>query len=149
MAGLESLMRRTPLFRERPRNLQILTGLVVPAVFGAITGVILGLTAAGYWAISLVALVGGVLAGFEHAHGWEGADRGVVGGALFGTGILVAHAIAGTEAQVSLGSFPPLLVVFTAVIGMLAGALGGRLRRITAEHSAAPKSAAKAGGRPA
>jgi hypothetical protein len=149
MAGLESLMERTPLFRERPRNVQIVTGLVVPAVFGAITGVILGITAAGYWAISLVALVGGVLAGFEHADGWDAADRGLAGGALFGIGILVAHGIAGTEAQVSLGSFPPLLAVITAVIGMLAGALGGRLRRITAEHSGAPKSAARARRNPA
>src|SRR5262249_28486898 len=140
MAALERLMERTPLFRERPRNVQILTGLVVPTVFGAIAGIVLGITAAGYWVISLVALVGGVLAGFEHADGWDGADRGVVGGALFGIGLLVAHWISGMDAHVSLGSFPPLLAVITAIIGMLAGALGGRLRRITAEHSRAPKS---------
>lgn len=138
MAALEGLMHRTPLFHERPRNLQILTGLVVPAVFGAIAGVILGITAAGYWVISIVGLIGGILAGFEHAGGREGAKRGVVGGALFGIGILVAHAIAGTEAQVSLGSFPPLLAVITALIGMLLGALGGRLRRVTEERSSAP-----------
>jgi hypothetical protein len=134
---LETWRRNTPLFRDRPRSVQVLTGLVVPIVFGAVTGVVLGLTAAGYWAISLVALAGGVLAGFEHSNGWEGADRGVVGGALFGTGLLVAHAIAGTDAQVSLPGFAPILAVFTAIIGTLAGALGGRLRRGATERSEA------------
>ena len=142
MAALKGLMERTPLFRERPRSVQIVTGLVVPFVFGAIAGVVLGLTAAGYWLIGIVALIGGVLAGFEHADGWDAADRGVAGGALYGLGLLIAHAVSGLDAQVSLGSFPPLLVVITAIIGMLAGALGGRLRRMTAEHDAAPKRAA-------
>jgi hypothetical protein len=140
---LETWRRNTPLFRDRPRSVQVLTGLVVPTVFGAVTGVVLGLTAAGYWAISLVALAGGVLAGFEHSNGWEGADRGVVGGALFGTGLLVAHAIAGTDAHVSLPGFAPILAVFTAIIGTLAGALGGRLRRGATERSEARLSAAK------
>jgi hypothetical protein len=134
---LETWRRNTPLFRDRPRSIQVLTALVVPTVFGAITGVILGLTAAGYWAISIVALAGGVVAGFEHSNGWEGADRGVVGGALFGTGLLVAHAIAGNDAQVSLPGFAPILVVFTAIFGTLAGALGGRLRRGATERSEA------------
>jgi hypothetical protein len=134
---LETWRRNTPLFRDRPRSIQVLTALVVPTVFGAVTGVILGLTAAGYWAISIVALAGGVVAGFEHSNGREGADRGVVGGALFGTGLLVAHAIAGNDAQVSLPGFAPILVVFTAIFGMLSGALGGRLRRGATERSEA------------
>jgi hypothetical protein len=70
-----------------------------------------------------------VLAGFEHTDGWDGADRGLVGGTLYGVGLLIAHAIAGTDAQVSLPGFAPILAVFTAIIGMLAGGLGGRLRR--------------------
>ncbi|MHB8234184.1 MAG: hypothetical protein ACYDHT_05965, partial [Solirubrobacteraceae bacterium] len=68
-------------------------------------------------------------AGFEHQDGWGGADRGLVGGVLFAIGILVAHAIAGTHAKVSLGSFPPLLIVIDAIFGMLLGALGGRIAR--------------------
>jgi hypothetical protein len=130
-------MRNAPLFRERPRSVQVITGLVVPLVFGAVAGVVLGLSAAAYWAIGVVALVGGVLAGFEHVGGWDGADRGLVGGALYGTGLLIAHAIAGTDAQVSLPGFAPILAVFTAIIGILAGALGGRLRREAMQRSAA------------
>jgi hypothetical protein len=140
---MERWMRSSPLFRERPRSVQVIIGLVVPAAFGAVAGVVLGLSAAAYWAIGLVALIGGVLAGFEHAGGWDGALRGLVGGALYGTGLLIAHAIAGTDAQVSLPGFAPILVVFTVIIGMLAGALGGRLRRGAMERSGAPSAAAR------
>jgi hypothetical protein len=102
---------------------------VVPFAFGAVVGVVLGVSAAGYWALAALAGLGAILAGFEHQDGWGGADRGLIGGALFGAGILIAHAIAGTHAQVSLGSFPPLLIVIDAIAGMLLGALGGRLGR--------------------
>jgi hypothetical protein len=125
----ENLIRAPPLFRDRPRPLQIVLGGVVPLVFGAVVGIVLGVSSAGYWGLSALAALGGFLAGFEHQDGWGGADRGLVGGALFGTGLLVAHAIAGTHAKVSLGSFPPLLIVIFAVFGMLLGALGGRLAR--------------------
>jgi hypothetical protein len=83
-----------------------------------------------------------VLAGFEHPDGWAGADRGLIGGALFGTALVVAHALAGTHAQVSVPKFAPILVVFTAIIGMFAGALGGRLRRTA---TAQPSGSASAG----
>ena len=122
-------MKAPPLFRDRPRPLQIIFGGVVPLAFGAVVGIVLGVSAGAYWGLLGVASVGGFLAGFEHQDGWGGADRGVVGGALFATGLLVAHAIAGTHAKVSLGSFPPLLVVINAIVGMLLGAGGGRLGR--------------------
>ena len=75
------------------------------------------------------------MSGFEHRDGWGGADRGVVGGAIYGVALLVAHAIAGTHAKVSLGSFPPLLAVLTAVIGMLLAAAGGRIARAQRERA--------------
>jgi hypothetical protein len=122
-------MHRVPLFRDRPLAVQILTGLVVPAAFGAIVGIALGISSGLYWGLQLVGLVGGVLGGLEHRDGWEGADRGLVGGAVFGTFLLVAHAIAGTHAHVKLPGFEPFLAVVTAIVGMFAGALGGFLRR--------------------
>jgi hypothetical protein len=121
-------MRSSPLFRERPRSVQVILGLVVPFAFGALAGVLLGVSAGAYWVIGVLAAIGGVLAGFEHADGWDGADRGLVGGTLYGTGLLVAHAIAGTDATVSLPGFAPILIVVTAILGMLLGALGGRIR---------------------
>jgi hypothetical protein len=70
-----------------------------------------------------------VVGGFEHEDGWGGADRGLVAGAIYGIALLVMHAIVGTHAKVSLGSFPPLLAVVTAIAGMLLSALGGRIAR--------------------
>jgi hypothetical protein len=127
-AGQDSRLAKVPLFQERPRAVQIITAVIVPAAFGAVAGVVLGISAAGYWAIQVVALIGAVLAGLEHPNGREGARRGLVGGTLFGTFLLIAHAVAGTDETVKLPDFAPILVVFTAVIGMLASALGGRLR---------------------
>src|SRR3984893_11164907 len=103
-------MQAPPLFRDRPRPLQIILGGVVPFAFGAVVGVVLGVSSGAYWALAALAGVGGVLAGFEHQDGWGGADRGLVGGGLFGLGILLAPAIAGTTAQGSLGGFAPRLV---------------------------------------
>jgi len=122
-------MDAPPLFRNRSRPAQVVLGGVVPFTLGLVVGVVLGVSSAGYWGLAAVAAVGGFLAGFEHQDGWGGADRGLVGGAMFGTGILLAHAIAGTDAKVSLGSFPPLLIVIDAIAGMLLGALGGRTAR--------------------
>jgi hypothetical protein len=122
-------MHTPTLFRDRPRPVQIVLGGAVPLVFGAVVGIFIGISAGVYWALAVLAGLGAVLAGFEHQDGWGGADRGLVGGALFALGILLAHAIAGTHAKVSLGGFPPLLIVIDAIFGMLLGALGGRIAR--------------------
>lgn len=122
-------MHEPPLFRDRPRPVQIILGGFVPFVFGAVVGVVIGVSAGAYWGLAVLAGLGAIVAGFEHQDGWGGADRGLVGGAIFAVGILIAHAIAGTHAKVSLGSFPPLLVVIDAIAGMFLGALGGRLGR--------------------
>jgi hypothetical protein len=135
-------MQMPTLFRDRPRPVQIVLGGCVPVAFGAVVGIVLGISAGVYWALAVLAGVGAVLAGFEHQDGWGGADRGLVGGILFGTGLLVAHAIAGTHAKVSLGGFPPLLIVIDGIFGMFLGALGGRLARGMRERQALPGKAA-------
>ena len=124
-----------PLFRDRSRPAQIILGGVVPLLFGGGVGVVLGVSTTWYWVLGGVAAIGGVLGGLEHRDGWGGADRGLVGGSLFGLGILIGHAIAGTEAKVSLGKFPPLLIVIDAFAGILLGALGGRIARATRRRS--------------
>jgi hypothetical protein len=132
-----------PLFRDRPRHVQIILGGVVPFLIGAAAGILIGVSTGWYWAVAALAGVGGVLAGLEHRDGWGGADRGLVGGSLFALGLLISHAIAGTEAKVSLGSFPPFLIVIDAIVGICLGAIGGRIARAT-RHRAATSEAASA-----
>jgi hypothetical protein len=124
------------LFRNRSRPAQIFLGGVVPALIGALAGILLGVSSAAYWAVGAVAAIGGFLSGFEHRDGRGGAGRGVIGGAIYGTALLIMHALAGTHAKVSLGSFPPLLAVLTAIIGALLGATGARLSRTQQEPQA-------------
>ncbi len=123
------------LLRDRPLHLQIILGGVIPAIVGAIAGVLVGASAAAYWVWAILAGVGAFFAGFEHQDGWGGADRGLVGGAIYGTALLLMHAAVGTDAKVSLGSFPPLLAVVTAIIGMFIGAAGGKLARVQRQRA--------------
>src|SRR3954454_16985733 len=125
------------LFRDRSRPAQIVLGGVIPAAIGALAGVMVGVSSTAYWIVAIIAGIGGFLSGFDHQDGWGGADRGLVGGFIYGVALLVAHAIAGTDAKVSLGSFPPLLAVVTAIIGMFLAAAGGRLARLRRERTAA------------
>lgn len=135
-------MLEPTLFRDRPRAVQIVLGGVIPALLGVAAGILIGASTGAYWALAGVVSIGGVLAGFEHEDGWGGADRGLVGGALYGTALLITHAIAGTTAKVSLGSFPPFFAVVTAIIGVLLGALGGRIARGARERGAQPSAPA-------
>ncbi len=130
------------LFRDRERPAQIVIGGVVPLIAGAVAGILVGISAGAYWGYAAVVAVATVIGGFEHEDGWGAADRGLVGGVIYGIGLLVAHAIAGTHAKVSLGSFPPFLAVVTAIAGMLLAALGGRLARGGRARSAAATDAA-------
>jgi len=123
------------LFRDRSRPMQVLLGGVIPVAFGAIAGVLLGVSSGAYYGFGGLAAVGSFLSGFEHRDGWGGADRGFWAGAFYGTALLVTHAIVGTHAKVSLGSFPPFLAVITTVAGMLIAAAGGRLARFCRERA--------------
>ena len=130
------------LFRDRPRPAQIAIGGAVPLLAGAIAGILVGISSGAYWGYGALAAVGSVVGGFEHEDGWGAADRGLVAGAIYGIGLLVAHAIAGTHAKVSLGSFPPFLAVVTAIAGMLLSALGGRIARGQRERRDSPAETA-------
>jgi ABC-type Na+ efflux pump permease subunit len=130
-------MYQPTLLRDRSRPEQIVAGGVIPAIAGAVAGVLIGVSSGAYWGFAALTAIGGVVAGFEHQDGWGGADRGLVAGAIYGTALLVMHAIVGTHAKVSLGSFPPFLAVVTAIAGMLLSALGGRIARGQRERARA------------
>jgi hypothetical protein len=108
---------------------QFVAALLVPAAFGAFVGVMLGVSAAAYWGLQGLAAIGGLLAGLEHRDAGDAADRGLLGGLVFGSFLLLAHAITGAEPKADLGEMPGLLVVFAGIFGALLGALGGAIRQ--------------------
>jgi hypothetical protein len=125
------------LFIDRSRPAQIVIGGVIPAAIGALQGVLIGVSPVAYWIVGVLAAVGAFFAGFEQRDGWGGADRGFFGGLFYGTALLVVHGLIGNTAKVSLGSFPPLLAVISAIIGMLISAAGGRIARAQRERAGA------------
>ena len=73
-----------PGFASIPRSVQIFLVVILPVVFGAITGYFLGVSETTYLILSVIGVLGGIGAGFDHLGPAAGAKRGVVGGFLFG-----------------------------------------------------------------
>jgi hypothetical protein len=121
-------MHLPPAFEDRPPAVQIVLGIVVPVVFGAITGLVLGWSEIGYLILALLGIAGGYFAGLEHRGGEEGLVRGIVGGLLFGSFILFANELHGEEPKAHLPDPESGLVVITVVFGAVLGWLGGRAR---------------------
>jgi hypothetical protein len=121
-------MRLPPLLSERSRPVQVLLAVVVPAVYGAITGIFLGISEAVYLVLGIAGLLGAVGAGIEHRGPGAGALRGVLAGAVFGGAILIAHEISGAEPERELQDPPILLLVITIGLAIPFAALGGWLR---------------------
>jgi hypothetical protein len=121
--------------------MQIVVANVVPCVFGAITGLMLGVHEIAYLVLAgPIGILGGYFAGLEHRSGPEGAARGAIGGLQFGSFILVADALSGLERQATLPDPAILLVVLTTFFGAVLGFLGGltRERRMRAAAPAPP-----------
>jgi hypothetical protein len=116
------------LLRSRPVGLQVVLAGLVPALFGALTGWVLGLSEIGYLVLSILALAGAYAAGLEHDGAGEAALRGALGGALFGAFILLTHNATGDEPKAHLPEPEILLVAVTTAFSVVAGALGGRRR---------------------
>jgi NO-binding membrane sensor protein with MHYT domain len=128
MAGESPTRSLPPLLASRPRAAQVALVVGGPVVAGALCGVALGLSEPVYLGLSLLAALGAVAAGFEHARAGSGFLRGVVGGCLFGIALLAVHALIGARPLAKLPEPPIMLVVFTTVIGAVLGALGAWLR---------------------
>jgi peptidoglycan/LPS O-acetylase OafA/YrhL len=116
------------LLTQRTTGGQVLLALVAPAGYGAFTGVMLGVSSGVYTVLLFLAIIGGYIAGYEQRGGGEGFGRGLAGGMLFGTFILLGHEIAGTDEKTDLPDPHVLLPVMTTAAGALVGALGGAMR---------------------
>ncbi len=123
-----------PLLSSRSDPMQIVLAMVVPALFGLVAGVVLGLSEPAYLALSLLAALGGLGAGLEHLGAREGAIRGLAGGLLFGTFILAGHDLSALAPKAHLPEPEVVLVVLTTLFGSGFGAAGGlvRVRRVRA-----------------
>ena len=124
-------MSGVTLLRERTHALEFVLVVVVPIVFGAITGFMLGESEAVYTVLALLGILGGFVAGLEHEGALEGFYRGLLGGLLFGTAILTANGIMDEPPKAHLPDPEVLLIAITAGFGAALGALGGwfRMRR--------------------
>jgi len=109
--------------------MQIVVANVVPCVFGAITGLMLGVNEIAYLALAgPIGILGGYFAGLEHRSAPEGAARGAICGLQFGAFILVADALSGMDREAQLPEPAILLVVLTTFFGAVLGFLGGLTR---------------------
>ena len=128
-----------PLFDHHPAPIQFLLDIVVPIIGGLVGGVLLVVSEPIYLIYSVLAIGAGYFGGLEHIGGEEGALRGFTGGVLFGTFILLAKEVSGSDPKAHLPHPEVLLVVITTVLGIGLGALGGRSRaKREARASAAP-----------
>jgi len=121
-------VRPLPLLREMPRIVQVLLAVVLPAIYGAVTGYFLGVSEVTYLVLSVVGILGVIGAGFDHLGAAAGAKRGLLAGSIFGAAILIAHEIHGAEAKAELPEPAILLVLITTVLAVGFAALGGWLR---------------------
>jgi len=126
-----------PLLLTRPLAAQVVLAVVLPIAYGLLTGWTLGHSAAVYAVLSVLGILGGLGAGFDHLGADQGFVRGICGGLLFGASILAAHGLTGTQAKASLPHPHVVLVVITVVLGALLGAIGGGLRARTEARRAA------------
>jgi hypothetical protein len=123
-------MKLPPPFFERPFWLQLVGSIVVPLVFGLLSGFALGWNEILYIVMAgPIAILGGFLAGVEHRETDEGVLRGAIGGLVYGSFILIGHEIMNNEPKVELPDPQSGLVFVTALGGAILGGLGARYRK--------------------
>ncbi len=118
-----------PVFHERPFAVQVIGVVVVPMLFGLLTGFALGWSEVLYLILAgPIGILGGFVGGVEHRGFEDGFVRGLLGGLVFGSFILLGHKIAGTDAKADLPDPQIGLAILTTVVGGILGGLGGRYR---------------------
>ena len=116
--------------------MQVIVAVVLPIGFGALCGAMLGASKLWFNLLMLVATLGGVGGGFEHASARSGLLRGLASGVLFAGSLLVTFELRGVPALTPLPAALPAVAVVYAVMGMPLGALGGWLRRRSEDRRA-------------
>ena len=128
-----------PQWEEMSPARRFFDALVLPAVFGLLCGLALGISAPLYLVGVVIALLGGISGGAQYASRRDALIRGLVAGTLFGLFILLGFELGGEdEAKVDLPDPHIVLLVFTIVPSLFLHWLGWRLRpRLHGEGSGA------------
>src|SRR4051812_18034464 len=121
-------IRRPEYLLDRPVPARLIFVVVIPLLFGAFTGWMLGVSKPVYIGLQVVAAIGGYMGGWEHRSGREAAIRGFLGGLCFGGGILLVHQLTGDTPKVKLPEPPIILLGFTAGIGAILASFGAGAR---------------------
>jgi hypothetical protein len=129
---------RPEYFLDRPLVVRLIAVILIPGVFGLFSGWMLGVSKPVYIATQILAAIGGYIAGWEHRSGREAALRGVVGGLVFGGGILVMHELTGDTPKVKLPEPAIILLAFTGGIGAILASFGASARATREEKPAEP-----------
>jgi hypothetical protein len=111
-----------------PRSAQVQIAVLGPLLLGALSGFLLDTSAVGYWAVQVAGTAGGVSGGMEHSGPAAGARRGLVAGALFGAGLMGAHAISDQRALTYVPHPLALIMLASAAIGAALSGVGGVVR---------------------
>jgi hypothetical protein len=126
---LRNAQMLTSDFLKLPPAVQIQLTITTPLLAGAVCGFLLGISEAAYWVSQLIATLGGIAGGTEHPNVRHGAIRGLLAGAMFGTGLVIAHEASEAPALATLPSPAVLMIAVTGAVGSAMGALGARLTR--------------------
>lgn len=129
-----------PMLHERPSPVEFLLAVIVPLAFGAVTGLMLGVSSGLYLLLALLALVGAFFAGLEHDRPLEGLYRGLLGGLLFGTGVLLAHGLTGVTPKTKLPDPEALELIITAVFAAAFSTIGAASRARIERRAQAARS---------
>jgi hypothetical protein len=130
-----------PAFEDRSAVEQIVGAVVVPMLFGLVTGFALGWNEIAYYVLAgPLAIGGGFIGGMEHRSGDEGFVRGAMGGLVFGSFILLGLEILNNEPEAYLGEPQVGLVFVTTIAGAILGALGASYRARREREPAATSS---------
>lgn len=109
----------TRLFKTRSLGFKIFALVIAPLMYGAITGIALGASAAAYWVLIAIGVVAAISSGYEHDEPLAAMCRGSLSAALFTGGLLGILWITGSTPRVVLpppSVFLPMNCIAGAVI---------------------------------
>jgi hypothetical protein len=128
----EIVVRDTPptirLFRTRSFGFKVFALLIAPPAYGVISGLALGASAAAYWVLIAIGVLGAISSGYEHDRPLEAIGRGSLGAVLFTVGLLAIFRITGAKPHVMLPA-PHLFLPLNCIAGAIISAPSAWLRR--------------------